>query len=142
MPYLFKNRFSIAELASIDSAVQRIVLAEPEEYLRELYAQLLANNNFRIFHSSGSAALENEIRQFSPHLLIISSNFAGADSQLPPVLKKLKYGFPNLPVVTLGYNLDNEQLKALMSAGISSHIDRRLTRPADVVMVVKTILNN
>ena len=42
----------------------------------------------------------------------------------------------------MGYNTGGDVVKELMDAGICGHVDRRLSRPKDLLYIVKAVLNN
>jgi DNA-binding NtrC family response regulator len=142
MAYLFKQKFSIAELLDTGSNIKRVLIAEPERYLCDLYTQHLEDNNFSIHKSLGSNVLEQEVKNFVPHVLILSTDFLDSLEKLVEVLGKVRKNSIDLPIITIGFNTHSDELRQLMQGGIVSHIDRKLTRPADVITVVKTILNH
>lgn len=139
MSYLIKQKFSIAELVDLDQPRKRILIGEPQGDLGALYRGYL-NEHFDTQHCTDLALLKQELRRFSPQLLIVNSGSLLGLAGLKAA--SLKTEFPSLLIVTIGQNLDSESLKELMATGVCSHINRSLTRPQDVVEVVKALLIN
>jgi len=142
MQYLYKEKLNLLELFQIPAESKTVLLAEPEEYLLALYSGYLTNNNFSVKPCSQIRQLDGIIKKHSPDLLLFSVHFYEDISQGLDFLNSLSRDYPTLPVVTLGHNVGNDILKDLMSTGIVSHIERKLTRPKDIVVVAKTILNS
>jgi DNA-binding response OmpR family regulator len=139
MAYLFKEKFNIAELAELPGKANRVVICEPEEYLAALYGHYLSQHNFDIKHCPQVDELKELLQNFLPRLLIL--NIEKNHIQSHSVLR-LRRQFPNVEVITMGYNIGGDVVKELMSAGICGHIDRRLSRPKDLLYIVKALLNN
>ncbi len=141
MAYLYKEKLNLLELAPVFKGSKTVLLAEPEEYLLALYSGYLTNNNFLVKPCSQIRQLDGIIKKCSPDLLLFSVHFYEEISRGLKLLLSLSRDYPALPVVTLGHNIDSDILKDLMSTGIVSHIERKFTRPKDIVVVAKIILN-
>ncbi|MFA5991438.1 MAG: hypothetical protein WC794_04295 [Candidatus Doudnabacteria bacterium] len=139
MPYLFKEKFNIADLVDAQTQVRRVVICEPEEYLAALYGHYLTQHNFDIKHCPHVNGLKDLLVSFSPRLLVLNIEANNLERNL--VLNLLRQ-FPNIGVITMGYNTGGEVVKELMGAGICGHIDRRLSRPKDLIYIVKAVLSN
>jgi hypothetical protein len=140
MSYIFKQKFQLSDLAGLRQERKRIVIFEPEEYLAALYGHYLYAHNFDIKHCWNINKLREAIINFQPELLIFC-----ADTSQPLLKTSLIPGgliseFPNLKVVSTGYNLNSQGIGELMAVGVISHINRRLSRPQDIVEIVKTLL--
>ena len=143
MAYLIKEKFNLLDLAPPRNQSSKLVLiVEPEEYLLSLYAHYLTNHSFKVVSCLQPSVLHKSISNHKPDLLIVNTGIFSQFGMLVEALKGLRDEFRSLPMVTIGYNLNGQELGKLMAAGISSHIDRKLTRPMDLVHVVKVILNN
>lgn len=139
MSYLFKEKFNIADLVDYQTQVRRVVICEPEEYLAALYGHYLTQHNFDIKHCPRVEGLKEVLGSFSPRLLVLNIEANNLERNL--VLNLMRQ-FPNVGVITTGYNTGGEVVKELMNAGICGHIDRRLSRPKDLIYIVKAVLNN
>lgn len=140
MAYLFRQKLNISELANVQSGTKRILIYEPEQYLGALYARYLKPDNFDVQHCFDLNQLSQAVWHFQPRLLIFSADPMGNWPKLRPVLTLITRTFPELGVISTGYNLSNDQLAQLMAIGLSGHINRRLSRPQDVAVVVQNIL--
>jgi len=139
MSYLIKEKFSIADLTGIRVEPNRVIICEPEEYLAALYGYHLMQHNFDVRHCRGEKDVKELLLSFSPRLLVINIEAENLNRDL---LFSLCRQFPSLNIITIGYNIGGEVIKKLMSDGICGHIDRRLSRPKDLIYVVKAVLNN
>ncbi len=140
MTYLFKQKLNLRELVGVEELRYKVLIYEPESYLSALYAHYLSVHNLDIKHCPNLLNIKEAIAVFAPDLLVFSY-----DDDIPKqakVLNHLLACFPNLKVVSIGSDIHNDCLKELMSLGIVSHINRKLTRPQDVVEVIKTLLFN
>jgi len=143
MAYLFREKFKVSDLAVLQRRPGRLVLImELEDYLRELYAKHFSDNDLKVVHCTRAEELFEHVRTYGPQLLLVNIDVLDRFSRMLGLLKLVRASFSRLPVVAISSGLDVDGLKELMDIGISSHIDRRFTRPADVVHVVKAILNN
>jgi DNA-binding response OmpR family regulator len=142
MVYLFKEKFNLLDLVPVKKQPLKLVMIlEPEEYLLSLYSHYLERNNFQVKHCRQVDALHKEIHSHHPDLLILNTGIFKQLGALVDLLTELRQSFAGLPVVTIGHNINGEDISKMMATGISSHIDRRLSRPRDVVHVVEAILN-
>jgi hypothetical protein len=140
MAYLFKQKFNFAELAGLAVLPKKILIYEPEDYLAALYAHYLRMHNFEIKHCPNLGEINEMITSFKPHLLIFCADGVRESSQFPGMILFLSRRFPDLHFLATGYNLSYQGIKELMSAGVQSHLNRRLCRPQDIVEIVKTLL--
>ncbi|MCL5666279.1 MAG: hypothetical protein M1383_00695 [Patescibacteria group bacterium] len=142
MPYIIKQKLNLlADLAGIRQERKKVLVAEPEEYLLGLYAGYLAAQGFEVERCNNLDGIRASAKSFLPDLMVLSTGWNGYFLELVNHLAYLKNNFSGLPVVTVGYGVGSEQLKQLMLAGISGHLDRRLTKPQDIAHVVKAVLN-
>ncbi len=141
MAYIFKQKLRIEDLVDLPVREKKVLIHEPEEYRAALYGSYLRDHNFVVDFCPHIFFLNDSVKTFSPHLLIFNLEGDGQGSKIAWLLS-FKQRFPNVLVVTLGFNTDAETLKLLMPAGLSSHINRRLSKPQDIVEVVKALLNN
>ncbi len=134
--YIFKQKLQIRDLAGIQSLRKKILIYEPEPYLSALYAHYLRVHNFDVKHCPSLDVLRDEAEIILPDVLVFSAEHDKAIAWLLNFTKS----FPNILVVTTGFKADSEVLKQFMSAGVSGHINRRLTRPQDLGVIIKSLL--
>ncbi|MBI5530619.1 MAG: hypothetical protein HY918_03920 [Candidatus Doudnabacteria bacterium] len=141
MSYLFKQKLNLGDLSLTNREIKRVLVFEPEEYLAALYANYVRNQEFEVRHCLELEEVPALIVKFSPHLLVFNAEALDSPVKSKSWLVSLKNRHPELHVVTIGYNISSEGVRELMSAGISSHINRHLSRPNDIAHIIKAILN-
>lgn len=141
MSYLYKQKLNLMELVPVVPAKKTILIFEPEEYLLALYSGYLTNHEFVVRPCTEAEELELKIGEHDPDLLMFNTQIFQEILEIKRILQSLKKQYPELPIVTISHNLDSNLIKELMNEGISSHIERKLTRPKDIVFVAKTVLN-
>ena len=140
MAYVTREKFNILEL--IPASTQKLVgLFETDYYLAGLYKQYLESNNFLVKFCLQAGDLYEFVFKFSPHVIVMNSDMFGKPKELVQSIKKIIADYPKLHIVTVGYNTMQDQLKDLMSAGIAGHMNRKLSRPQDLVVVIKSLLH-
>ncbi|MDR3643012.1 MAG: hypothetical protein P4L74_05295 [Candidatus Doudnabacteria bacterium] len=140
MAYLVKQKFNVADLARIPEKKNRVLIYGSDLYLCQLYASYLRLCRLETRHCASQDLVANVLSGFMPSLLLVdldSLSYSG-DSWL----KNLNFNrdFPSLLIVTISGNSDSKSVAKLMSAGVSSHINRKFSRPQDVAEVVKVLL--
>ena len=141
MDYIFAQKLNMKNVRSdFEYPPKLVAIFEPEEYLRALYEKKFRAHNFLVQQISGTKQLLGLLDLLTPDLLIINSQFSADHRLVISFLKQLHVKFPSLPKVSLGKDLPAEHLKQLMSYGVVSHVERRLSRPNDLVAIAKTIL--
>lgn len=142
MTYLFKQKLDIYDLVGYEKESHKILLHEPEEYLAALYFHFLNKQNFHVRHVPKIEILEEELVNFKPKVLIFSLDSEQENKLNFFWLLNFRKNFPNTSVITTGFNTNAETLKKLLNVGISSHINRKLSRPQDLVVLIQAVLNN
>jgi len=138
MAYIFKQKINLADLAALGQEPKKVLIYEPESELGALYAHYLRAHNFDIRHCPYLASIRQFIAEFEPHLLIFNAESSQALLEISRVSRNFPAGFPRL--ISTGYNLSGQKIGELMSAGVASHINRKLSRPQDLAILVETIL--
>ena len=138
MSYIFRQKLNLGELVNHEQEPRKILVFEPEQYLGALYRHYLLEHNFDVKHCPELDRIKAALFDFSPHVLVFNAEWPGSEGNRE--IMSIKRNFPELVVVSTGYNIGNEDLKLLMQAGVSSHINRRLSRPQDLVEIVKAVL--
>lgn len=138
--YLTKEKFNIQDLVDLSFKPSRILVISADEMLRQIYQQHLEANKFLVGlgHYKDLIPASEELTQYDLWILDIVNELFDEQQQWLVVAKN---SYPNVKIITLGMGLPEGYLTNLMSAGIVGHIDRKLTRPQDLVLLIKTIIN-
>ncbi len=137
--YLTKEKFSLKDLAEVHLRSPRVLLVINEETLRNIYRKHLETENFFVNPVEFSEIFEVYEGVKDADILILDFEVSVFYQRLD-FLKSLRKAFPGLPVVTVGESLGEDMLTMLMSAGIVGHIDRKYTRPQDLLCLIKTVI--
>jgi DNA-binding response OmpR family regulator len=140
MAYIFKQKLQIQDLVDYGHILKRVLIHEPEEYLSAIYTQYLKADNFEVQNCSTLEALKELAKSFTPDILVFNIEYLNNPNVVGAWLLNFRKDFPYAAVITIGFNDNSENLKKLMSVGISSHINRKHTRPQDLAVIVKNIL--
>lgn len=140
MAYLFRQKLKISDLVVLEQNLQKILLAEAEEYRSALYSQYLSSETQVVLRCGDLYDLAGQIRKHSPHLLVLSVEMVPGFTRAVSLLRRLRSDYPGLQIVTLGHGLDADEVKQLMGTGVCGHVDRRFSRPQDLAEIVRTIL--
>jgi hypothetical protein len=142
MAYLFRQKFKVDDLANLTAEKIPVLIFSADSFLAQIYAAYLRAHNLEVKHCQDELMLKDSLLRFAPRLLLADANFFSSigGNWLGPI--NIKRDFPSLLVVTVGRGLGAESLAKLMRAGVSSHVDRRFSRPQDLAVVVKTLLQN
>ena len=141
MPYIFKQKLNLSDLAGFATLPKRILIYEPEDYLAALYAHYLRQHNFDIKHCPNLSQVSEMIASFQPHLLIFCADGREAAFKASGLISTLSRRFPDLGLITTARDLSRQGIKDLMDAGVLGHLNRGLSRPQDIPVLVKTILH-
>jgi DNA-binding NtrC family response regulator len=141
MAYIFRQKLNLSDLAGLSVLSKRILIYEPEDYLAALYAHYLRQHNFDIKHCPDLRQVSEMIVSFQPHLLIFCADGREAAFKAPGLILALSRRFPDLGMITTARDLNHQGIKDLMDAGVLGHLNRRLSRPQDIPILVKTILH-
>src|SRR3989344_1165428 len=105
MPYVFKQKFNVAELAGVVSPSRKVLLVISEDTLRDIYYRLFTQHNFDV----SSAAFGDHVAMAghlgSAGLLVIDFKNPEEDDKLE-FLKIISSDFPQVSVITIGHALD------------------------------------
>jgi DNA-binding NarL/FixJ family response regulator len=137
--YLFKQKFQVSDLVELAHSVMRVLLVEPEEDLAGVYGRHFRQRDYHVLHRSGPENLIEDIARYRPHILILNVGVYAVPRAAVADIRRLRGEFPRLPVITVAFQLDPEVLKDHMNAGITGHLDRRHSRPADLVALAEAL---
>jgi len=138
MAYFLKEKINLEDLAAVENFRKAIVIVEPEEYLLDLYCEYFNRHNFHVRGCGSIDLLEKLLEQHRPHLLIINVGFLLKAGSSFLAKNSQDIGFK---ILSIGYNTDLEAVKKIMPLGVAAHIDRRTTKPQDVVDIALAMLN-
>jgi DNA-binding NarL/FixJ family response regulator len=140
MSYIFKQKFDLNDLVSQPQVeFKTILVAEPEEYLLNLYCDYLSNHNYIPHACSHINLLESKTVLHRPDLLLLSLDLFADKNKISNDFFNYRKQFPHIKILCLGQNVDSEIVKKVMEFGVSSFVERRFSTPQDVVNLVKSI---
>ena len=140
MSYLFKQKVNLLDFVNVQVDFKRISILVEDQDLLQLYARLLAEENFVIYPCYKLSEIHEHLKNKNPHLLLINLLDLGPTVLMQAQLKLLRTNFPDIKLVSLGLNTHYDTVKLIMDLGIISHIERNLSRPEDVGKIIKAIL--
>lgn len=136
-PYYSYEQFNLEELKNQFPATKRVLVVESDESLSELYSSYLEHLPVLVVCSNENewAGLFNDHK---PHIVIIN-----VEVLLAPgfVKERFRKDNPHVHIIAVGSGLSREVLSGLMDFGVSSYINRQITRPHDMAASVAAILN-
>ena len=138
MAYIYRQKLNLSELVDLPKISRRVVVYEPNDYLGALYRHYLRAHNFDVKHCPDLLLLKETVAAFAPGLLV----FCADAGRTGVILKNFSQNFPSLKIVTTAYNLNQEEVSSLMAFGVQSHINRRFSRPQDLVLLARTLIDN
>lgn len=136
MPYVFKQSFVMDPLVAVESAIGTALVSIQDAELGGLYAKHLEEQDFFVRKCSDEQSLPALIAEFKPHVLVCSPELA---LDYLPVFHK---SHPSLRVITVGYNLSEQDLADLMRFGVTSHCNRHFSKPKDIATLARQLLGN
>lgn len=139
MAYLFKQKLNLSELVVNSLSPKRVLIHEPEEYLAALYGHYLRQHNFDVKHCPDLEKISKVINIFKPDVLVFCADAPHLAGGLWNLLPRLSQDFPQLRLVSTGLD-SSSRVKELMAAGVLGHINRKLSRPQDLAVIIKSIL--
>lgn len=140
MAYIHRQKFDLRSLAQLPVKPQRRVLfVGVDDVLHRIYCLHFVEQGYEVYRSSIDAA-RPKIQEAEPHVVFINIDTHALQEAMVREITKLAQLFPHIPIVSLARGLDAEVLKRLMRAGITSHVDRTLTTPRDLVIITENIL--
>src|SRR3989344_4836625 len=139
MDYVTRQKFNINELTNVPRIQKRVLLIIGEEYLREIYCRHLEAVDFEVLVSNFGNHFAIAKFLNSSDILIIDLKNSEEDDKLD-FLKSISREFPRISIITIGHSLDEKRLLPLMALGVVGHLDRRFSRPQDLVNIARTIL--
>ncbi len=138
MPYVYKQKFNIADLVHLPPSETGVVIYEPEEYLAALYGYHLQLADFTVKFCRQFSQLPAVVRTYQPQALLLNPQ-SERMALFKPLIQLLLRDTPSLKVITISLSIEPEKIKQLMASGVVSHIDRHLTQPRDVVHIVRLV---
>ena len=140
MVYIVKQKFNILELSPSAKISKRVLLVEPEYYVREVYLRHLAENGFEASHSPDIKEALVILKFLQPDVAVLSPHSESSFANFIYGLSLMRKLHPGLPMVTVGSTLPVEVLSAILELGVAGHLEKQLSRPSDIITVIRTVL--
>ena len=141
MQYIIQEKFHIAKVSNVNFFDFPVLLFEQENSLAGIYVKHFAQKNFVCHTCNSLNTLFNAVKVVMPKVLVLgfpeNINFSEIVSQIA----NLKNSFKLLPIICYSYSLPAELVKELMALGVFSHIDRKFSRPRDLVNLVECLVH-
>jgi DNA-binding NarL/FixJ family response regulator len=138
--YLYRQKFDVADLAVLEDRPEKVLLVFNENFLVSLYRNYLAQHGLDAHHCADLSLLKDASLFLLPKVLIVDPQI----DQLAYVAKVLRETMDELPllkVITVSLDSGLEDIRSLMDIGVCGHISRRFSKPGDVAVLVKSLLN-
>ncbi len=140
MYYVQKQKFNLYDLVEEAERKKRILLLEPDYYLRGLYSRYIKLGGMHVWCAENMDHCTLLVKTFEPDLALISPHSEADLNRFVVKLKALRSEHEFLPVMTIGQQMPAEILGKMMNLGVTSHIEKKLNRPKDIVVVIKTFI--
>lgn len=140
MAYISQYHHTLRNEPFVELNGVTVVLAEPEAETRAFYSQQLAEIGMQVHSADALDTLINVVESSKPDVVIINPS-----SDLETgfrAIKLLKQEYSHIPVISMAMTMREDQLDAIMQAGVSLHINRGLTRPRDLLLALEQVLKN
>ena len=139
MNYIYKQKFQLTDLVPLPELNKKVLIYEPSYELGQVYSQHLSRRNYLVTHCTNLELIKQHLVYWQPHLVLFSIDGLAINLDLFAKLSGLRQD-QGLQVITLGYEVSDEILKKLMSMGVASHVNRKLSRPRDLVEIIDNVL--
>ncbi len=140
MPYMVKEKLNLLDFVGHQPQVSTILMAGVDKNLASIYRRLMIDSKVRIEWLHGMDGITQYVDFFSPRLLIGEVTTGKQFNQTFGHIRTVRESFPSLPIISISLALEHQELEKLMDLGTVSHINRTLTRPRDVAIIIKNIL--
>lgn len=137
MSYFFVEKTQIPNNISDVRLGQKILVVEPEADFLGLICHVLARENFHVKPVAVVTDISTAAKEHLPEIAIISTTFLKH-----PEFKIFRQNpeFARIKLVSIGNLSEHEDLKGVMNSGFSGHLDRKLSRPQDLVKLINCLL--
>lgn len=138
MQYLFKEKLIRPGLNIQDVYEKLVLVAEPNKTLAEIYTRHFEKAGFLAHACSKLEGVKNDIKEFDPKLLLLSIDLE--KGKFLPLIKEIFYISPRIRIITASMGNVETDMNKIISAGVSGHINKSITRPVDVAMLALHVL--
>ena len=138
MDYIVRHHHTMRNQPFVSLTGAVVVLVEPEAETRSFYAQQLKDIGMQVHLIDALINMLKAVEEVAPDVVIVNpSEDMSAGSKL---IRSLKQEFTDLPVITMSQTGDEDQIDAIMQAGVSLHINRGLTKPRDLLLALEQVI--
>ena len=142
MTYVFKEKFQLADLANVSRVAKCVVLLETDSILRDIYKTEFGLLGLDSVFCENQFEVDSVVKRHNPHLFICNTDIFKNESELIELLKYIKKIYHYLPLLTYSLRTSPDLLSKLLNCGVSSHLDRKFSRPRDLLDIVRAVLNS
>ena len=140
MQYIEKQKFNINDLVALKIRMPVVVVIEPDAYLADLYAKYIMAAHYKAHIRRDILDIHSFLEQVNPHVILFNPHMHPSTKVFVAELAKIRKNLPSVILITIGQTTETEEIKHYMEAGIASHINRRLTRPGDIIVIIQSLL--
>ncbi len=138
MDYIIKKHLTMRNQPFVGLHGATVVLVEPEPETRSFYSRQLEEIGMQVHLTDALVNMLAAVQEARPDVVIVNpSEDMDAGSRF---IRDLKREFNELPIITMTMTMREDQLDAIMQAGVSLHINRGLTRPRDLLLALEQVI--
>lgn len=133
------QKLFVPSVGVVDADRKIILVADHQPEMSKIYANLFENLECLAHTCHEIHKLESELANLEPHVLIL--NITTFADQAIKRVKSMRSSYPEMVMVTLSDSGNDVELHRLMELGVVGHLNKQLTRPRDVLLLVKHVLS-
>ncbi len=138
MEYIYKQKFSLRNQPFVSLYGATVLFVEPDNEACALYSRHMTDVHMYVVTCGSVEDMMGQVMQVTPDVLIINPTH-DLDHSIS-LMRLIKAQFPKLPIITISETIRDNYLDAIMNAGVSLHINRRLTQPRDLLLAIEQTL--
>lgn len=140
MDVIINKKFSFREQPFYKLIGYTVGLVDRDLVSRSFYEQKLLEHNVQVVTMSDPGELVEQIFIQPLHAVVVSIETGAFDKYLAK-LRKFNERFPLLPIITIGRNMQEMQLNAIMKTGSKLHINKDLSHPRDILIALEQVIH-
>lgn len=137
MSYIFIEKTQIPKIIPQKQLGRRVLVVEPEADFLNLICHVLGRENFEVKPLLYFEKISTAMTEHQPEIVVISTSFL-----THPEFGEFKKNseFSQVKLISLGNLSEHENLRGVMNTGFSGHLDRKFSRPQDLVNLINCLL--
>lgn len=135
---MYKQKFSLRNQPFISLYGATVLFVEPDAESCALYSRHLTGVHMNVITCGSLEQMLGEVMAAIPDVMIV--NPSHNLKQGVQLVGLVKHQFPKLPIITISKAIRDTDLDAIMSAGVSFHINRQFSQPRDLLIAIEQAL--